>query len=508
MRIGVRAKLVLISLLILVVVSFGFTLLGLHLSRTWVEEDLKERAVFFARELAATIGDHQDLTPGPLLDRKIQQIMVVRRSVLQLDILRFASEDASLLIATSRPQSRLPFTPGDTDQVQRGRVVSRLVKTTGGERHWEVMAPITLDGVVVAGIAARFSLSRFDAREGRARTLVLQLTAVSVLVMGTLMGLAVHWIVKRPIGRFMRAIEAVERKEPAAVDLRTADEFGALGRHFDEMIARSQAFNEELRSRIADATEELERRYHEVERLHELLFATQRNLSHAERLALSGRIMAEVAHEVGTPLHSVMGHLELLREDLARDGVSEAAERRLTIIGSQLRRVTEIIAQLLDLTRRAPSLPAPVDLNRLVRETSELVRPVVTAAGLSLNVAADATLPPLVGHGDQLQQVVLNLLTNAMDATPPGGRIDMATRAVDGAVELEVRDTGCGISEAEQKRIFDPFFSTKEPGRGTGLGLFISAEIVRDHRGRIELDSAEGRGSTFRVVLPLGRDDA
>ena len=93
MRIGVRAKLVLISLLILVVVSFGFTLLGLHLSRTWVEEDLKERAVFFARELAATIGDHQDLTPGPLLDRKIRQIMVVRRSVLQLDIVRFASED-------------------------------------------------------------------------------------------------------------------------------------------------------------------------------------------------------------------------------------------------------------------------------------------------------------------------------------------------------------------------------------------------------------------------------
>jgi two-component system NtrC family sensor kinase len=218
--------------------------------------------------------------------------------------------------------------------------------------------------------------------------------------------------------------------------------------------------------------------------------------------------MAEVAHEEGTPLHSVMGHLELLREDLARDGVSEAVERRLTVIGSQLRRVTEIIAQLLDLTRRAPSPRAAVDLNRLVRETAELVRPVVTAAGLSLNVAADATLPSLVGYGDQLQQVVLNLLTNAMDATPPGGRIDVATRPADGAVELEVRDTGCGIGEAEKKRIFDPFFSTKEPGRGTGLGLFISAEIVRDHHGRIELDSAEGRGSTFRVVLPLRREAA
>jgi signal transduction histidine kinase len=507
MRIGVRAKLVLLSLLILVVVSFGFTLLGLHLSRTWVEEDLKERAVLFARELAATIGDHHDLTPGPLLERKIQQIMTVRRSVLQLDILRFASEDASLLIATSAPRRRLPFTPGDADHVQRGRVVSRLV-TDAGERHWEVMAPITLDGVVVGGIAAKFSLTRFDAREQRARTLALLLTAASVLVMGTLMGLAVHWVVNRPIGRFMRAIEAVERKEPAAVDLQTADEFGALARHFDAMITRIHDFNAELRSRITGATEELERRYHEVERLNELLFSMQRNLSHAERLALSGRIMAEVAHEVGTPLHSVMGHLELLREDLDRDGVSDAVERRLAVIGSQLRRVTEIIAQLLDLTRRAPSPPAVVDLNRLVRETSELVRPVVTAAGLSLDVAADATLPSLVGHGDQLQQVVLNLLTNAMDATPPGGRIDVATRPVDGAVELEVRDTGRGIGEAERKRIFDPFFSTKEPGRGTGLGLFISAEIVRDHHGRIELDSVEGRGSTFRVVLPLRREDA
>ena len=507
MRIGVRGKLVLLSLLILVVVSFGLTLLGLHLSRTWVEEDLKDRAVIFARELAATIGDHHDLTPGPLLDRKIQQIMAVRRSVLQIDILRFASEEANLLIATSQPQSRLPFTPGDADQVQRGRLVSRLV-TSGEERHWEVMAPITLDGAVVAGIAAKFALGRFDARERRARTLALQLTGASVLVMGTLMGFAVHWVVNRPIGRFMRAIEAVERKEPAAVDLHTADEFGTLARHFDAMITRVNDFNDELRARITDATEELERRYHEVERLHEQLFATQRNLSHAERLALSGRIMAEVAHEVGTPLHSVMGHLELLREDLARDGMTEAAERRLTVIGSQLRRVTEIITQLLDLTRRAPSLPEVVDLNRLVCETSELVRPVATAAGLTLNVAADATLPTLLGHGHQLQQVVLNLLTNAMDATPAGGRIDVTTRTTDGAVELEVRDTGCGIKEAERKRIFDPFFSTKEPGRGTGLGLFISAAIVREHAGHIELDSIEGRGSTFRVVLPLGGEVA
>lgn len=481
MRLGIRQKLVLISLLIVVVVSFGFTLVQLDLTRTWVEEDLKERALFFARELAATIGGEHELAAGPLLERKIQQIMAVRRSVMQIDILRFDFTHASPVIASSAPASRLPFSQDEANQVYRGRVVSRLVKDATG-RYWEVMAPIRVDDNVAGGIAARFSLNRFDQREARLRTIALGLTAASVLVMGSLMGLAVHWIVNRPIGRFMTAIEAVERQERAAVDVDTADEFGALARRFNAMIAR----------------------------IHELLFAMQRNLSHAERLALSGKIMAEVAHEVGTPLHSVMGHLELLREDLARHVPPNAVDRRLTVIGSQLGRVTEIIAQLLDLTRRAPEQPAVVDLNRLVRDTSELVRPVVAGAGLSLNVASETALPSLVGHGHQLQQVVLNLLTNAMDATPRGGRIDVRTRVLAGAsaVELEVRDTGRGIGEAERKQIFDPFFSTKEPGRGTGLGLFISAQIVRDHGGRIELDSVEGEGSRFRVVLPVRREAA
>ena len=99
--------------------------------------------------------------------------------------------------------------------------------------------------------------------------------------------------------------------------------------------------------------------------------------------------------------------------------------------------------------------------------------------------------------------MILNLLTNAIDATPRGGRIAATTRVLEaGEVEVAITDTGPGIAPADRKRIFEPFFSTKEPGRGTGLGLFISAEIVREHKGRIEIESDEGRGSAFRVVLP------
>jgi two-component system NtrC family sensor kinase len=127
----------------------------------------------------------------------------------------------------------------------------------------------------------------------------------------------------------------------------------------------------------------------------------------------------------------------------------------------------------------------------------------MAAANLRFHLDAASDLPQVHGHAGQLQQVILNLLTNAMDATPAGGQVEVATRTVPGAgrVVVEVRDSGPGIAGEHRKQIFEPFFSTKAPGRGTGLGLFISAQIVRDHRGVIEVESEPGRGSTFRVVL-------
>jgi two-component system NtrC family sensor kinase len=243
-----------------------------------------------------------------------------------------------------------------------------------------------------------------------------------------------------------------------------------------------------------------------VQRLNETLFRMQRSLSHAERLALAGRIMAEVAHEVGTPLHSIAGHVELLRRDLAATGPS-GPERRLTVIETQLQRVIEIISRLLDLARRDQGPPALVNVSRLVEETAELVHPAMTEAGLSLKIAGDPMLPPVLGVATQLQQVVLNLLTNAIDASPPGGVIEVTTaeRAEQDEVTVTVRDAGPGIAPEHARRIFEPFFSTKPPGKGTGLGLVIAAQIVKDHRGRLDVESTPGAGSTFRIVLPVSR---
>jgi signal transduction histidine kinase len=507
--IRVRHKLILLGALVVLAASTGFTWLNLTLAQRAIEEDLKARAIVYAREVAATLGDGRRLEGGEAIGRLIARLLEIRRSVLQLDVLALGPGDTAV-VASSHAGTRLPFVKSDADEVRKGRVVARAV-TTSGNRHWEVMAPIVLDGSVAGAVAVKFSPQRADELASRIRFWAVTLAAVSVVLIGVLMSVAIQLVVDRPIRRFMGAISSAgEGGVPPLVDVTTTDEFGVLARQFNEMVSRIRRFNEELQTRVAEATGELDRRYLQVEQLNVLLFEMQRRLSHAERLGLSGRVMAEVAHEVGTPLHSVAGHLELLRKDLLPAGLTEDAARRLAIIETQVTRVIEIITRLLDVTRRASGEPGPVDIERLARDMVELVRPGLASAGVTVGVTAEPGPSRVRGRAEQLQQVILNLLTNAIDATPGGGRIDVTTRTLpaSGEVEIAVADTGRGIAAADRQRIFEPFFSTKEPGHGTGLGLFITGEIVREHKGRIEIDSEAGRGSTFRVILPAADGEA
>jgi two-component system, NtrC family, sensor kinase len=499
--IRVRHKLILLGALVILVVSSAFTLINLALARRAIEEDLKTRAIIYASEIAGTFGDRQELERGAI-DQAIGRLLRIRKSALQLDVLTFAG-DGPRLVASSHRHAPLEVSAADAAAVRGGRAVARAAQT-----HWEVIAPIALDGavdtVVVGAVAVRFSSQRAEELASRIRFWALTLSAASVVLMALLMSATIHLVVDRPIRRFMDAIARAADGGPPGVDVKTSDEFGVLAAQFNAMVSRISRFNDELRTRVAEATDELDRRYHQVQQLNALLFEMQRRLSHAERLALSGRVMAEVAHEVGTPLHSVAGHLELLRRDLPAALLTEDTVRRLAIIETQLNRVTEIIARLLDSTRRVPTEPGAVDVCALARDTAELVRPALARDGVSLTVTTTPGLPPVRGQHDPLQQVILNLLTNAMAATPRGGAISVATRALadEDEVEIAVSDTGHGIPRESREQIFEPFFSTKEPGRGTGLGLFISAEIVREHKGRIEVDSEPGRGTTFRVILP------
>jgi len=272
------------------------------------------------------------------------------------------------------------------------------------------------------------------------------------------------------------------------------------------MLQRLNRASDEQEERVRQATAELARRYEELRRLNELLFQTQRRLRHSERLAVMGRTVGVVAHEVGTPLHSVAGHVELLRQELPTEVVEGSPGRRLAVIQSQLHRMAETIEQLLTVTRPPTGDRVLLDLNAVLRGVLDLVSPAIDAGRTQVKAELDPDLPPVSGDANQLQQAFLNIVANALDAMPAEGVLSVASRVEQRNgrvwVVVRVRDTGPGIPAGDLKQIFEPFFTTKELRKGSGLGLFITRQIVREHEGDLDVESEPGRGTTFALAFP------
>jgi signal transduction histidine kinase len=223
-------------------------------------------------------------------------------------------------------------------------------------------------------------------------------------------------------------------------------------------------------------------------------------VAHAEKLATAGQLAAGIAHEIGTPLNVVRGRAELA---LARLGAGHPQAAGLQIIVEQIDHVSGLIRQLLDYVRPVPPVVTAVPGTAALRSAAQLLAPEATKRGIALEVDAPEELPSLRADAGQLQQVLVNLAMNALDACARGGRVTLRARRAGASVELEVEDDGVGIPAASRAQVFDPFFTTKKRGQGTGLGLWIVAQLVRAHDAAIELTSASGSGTKFRITWPV-----
>jgi PAS domain S-box-containing protein len=227
---------------------------------------------------------------------------------------------------------------------------------------------------------------------------------------------------------------------------------------------------------------------------------TRAALVHAERQAIAGRLGASLAHEINNPLQSIIGCVGLAEESMPEG--SEAG-RYLEVAHSELYRVARTVAQLRDLHRETESDQLePVDLNSLMSQLLTLNEPRFAELGIEAEWKPAASLPAVPGVPDRLRQVFLNLILNAIDAMPQGGRLSVRTSRSrkPGGARVTVGDTGKGIPEAVLPRLFEPFYSTKK--QGLGLGLFTSRSIVEQHKGTIQVRSRPGKGTTFTVWLP------
>jgi len=264
-----------------------------------------------------------------------------------------------------------------------------------------------------------------------------------------------------------------------------------------------------LQQRVRDATNELQKRNQQLQETNLELWHTNRRMNELGRLAAAGQTAAHFAHEVGTPLNLISGHVQLLKSDLDRD--PRDAESRIKTISAQIERIERIVRRMLDKTRFETEL-APLDLNTVLRKLCDAMSPAFDKRNIHLVESFAGRLPLMAGSSDRLQQLFLNLINNSLDAMSEGGEIRIRT-ALEGRngkaqrIVVDFTDTGSGMTPQVMSHIFDPLYTTKDRGQGTGLGLVIVNQVVTELGGTVEVESNLGRGTRFRLTFPAIPND-
>jgi signal transduction histidine kinase len=343
------------------------------------------------------------------------------------------------------------------------------------------------------GIAAMLVLEDFPffTRVLRERMVVaLGATLGLLVVLASIVAVVVRRSIAQPLRTLTRQVEAIGQGHfTQRLPTTRRDEIGRLAHEFDRMCSR------------------LDAAYRTLEAENDAKLRLERDLRQSEQLATLGKLASRLAHEIGTPLNVIQGRAEQL---LRREHLPQKDRAFLEVIVSQIDRISGFITQLLAPARRSEPHLRVVHLHDIVRRVWEAVSDRGAAAHVEVTLELSEVLPPIMGDPEQLQQVLLNLSVNALQAVGPDGRVALRTRlqpdghlSPTGHIEVEVADTGPGIPAHDLPHIFAPFFTTKGLTGGTGLGLTISREIVRSHHGEIRVESTLRQGTRFIVSLPL-----
>jgi signal transduction histidine kinase len=322
---------------------------------------------------------------------------------------------------------------------------------------------------------------------------VIMATLVTALVCSLIVLVMGYLLVGRPAARLVERARSIGRGDrTGSLNLRQKDEMGLLASEMDIM---------------ADRLGSADRR---VARETAARMATVEQLRHADRLATVGLLALQAAHELGTPLNIISG-----RAAMISSGEAEGSEitSNAGIIAEQSERMAGMIRRILDFSRSRGTLRARVDPRALVRDAVALIEPLAAKKKVDLRMEEGGDVPAVTADETLIRQVLINLLVNGIQSMEGGGTLTTRLergrrRPPDGSNErdvlcLRVRDEGCGIPDENFPRLFAPFFTTKPPGEGTGIGLAVSRDIVGEHGGWIEVESREGSGSCFSMYIPM-----
>ena len=478
-------------------------------------EDDKVLAQLQAVNLASQVTAMPTPRDLPTLARAANLVMGARPNLISVRIWdRSGGEFIERVAATgSAPTEEMS---DDTKEALRSGLASKVVSTRpyGTDKSlYRIFVPITTEGRLSGAVevAERFDSIWSVALRYARKTLWMSLVAILLITLGNY--LLFRQLVYKPIGYLLGAMSKAKAGDlDAYVSPSGADEIGLLSNEFNGMIGQVREMTKEreaqqaiLEQRVHEATTELEERNRQLKDTNLELWHTTRRMNELGRLAAAGQTAAQFAHEVGTPLNLISGHVQLLGLDLGRS--PRDCELRIKIIGEQIERIERIVRGMLDRTRFETQL-LPVDLNEVLQHLFDATSPAFDKRRVKLVEKFDPNLPLIGGSSDRLQQLFLNLINNSLDAMPNGGELTVSTHGeldqtgMPEKVVVDFADDGSGMVPEILAHIFDPLYTTKAPGQGTGLGLVIVSQIVREHGGHVEVQSNPGEGTRFRLTFP------
>jgi signal transduction histidine kinase len=494
---NLTARLVIFLMLALMLITGANDYTRLTRERERLVDQTRQDVRIFSETLALAV--RQNVRRGRTTDelRELLDEILTRPGLVEVAIF---NPDGQVIAASVAPNLPQP----EADELVRQTLASRrsafLIVEGESSRLLRYVQPFRWPGGQGGAIEVRHTLAAMERDFHRAvrenvlsRLLVLALFVLSVAAL-------TRWNIARPIRALIEAAQAVGRGDLSQrIEAIRRDELGQLADEFNRMAGKLQ--------------ETYQRLVHEAEERLRL----EQEIQQAQKMAAVGMLAAKVAHEIGTPLNVISGRAEVLSRVVPPDLPSR---RHVDVILSQTERITGIIRTLLDYTRpKNPNLE-PVEMAPMLGRVASLLADRCHRRDIRLLLEIPRDLPPVQADPEQLQQLFLNLLHNALDAGRPGSTVRLAVggdplldapdraSVIRGKVEnpalaVHVLDQGEGMTSEELDRVFEPFFSTKGRDRGTGLGLPIVEEIVRAHRGEIEMLSVAGTGTEAIVRLPL-----
>jgi len=518
----VRTKLWLIavSVALMVFISSG---VRLYLTQARIIKEAQTSAEELAHDIAEDLKSVEPEADDREYEEKLLGYLNRHSRIVRLDLYVYRE--------AYTPSSRIAAPRGDRPEITRFAPLARpplgfTKASVGNAQSAPIELAVDLKGPWKATLVMRWTLGPVESALQTERRVSLVTGVVLLVALTLLSGLITNRVIGRPLEVLATAMRAVEggdlsRRIPVA----TVDEFGRLSQGFNRMLeqmsradAQIRAFNQRLAAEIEAATKDLSEKNTTLNQLNRLLADMRRDNASKVQLATLGQLAAQLAHEIGTPLSSVSGHLQLAL--LQRD-LQPALRDRMEVASREIERISRIVRDYLDSTRPLEPERKATDLPRLLDEAIELTRAVNRQGARRVRVvreldADSEALRALITDPGLLRQILVNLLTNAIDAVVGSGgaeatggqdqtqegRVTLAARAEEDHVLITVSDTGHGIPADDLSRIFEPFYTTKGRGKGTGLGLAICRQLTAALGGTISVESAPNRGSTFFIRLP------